>query len=387
MTLPNPPYIGNQIPNQPFYSPETPATFDRLSGVLTPNIQLDPNPSTLGGNGWVRPADWLPMPDVSPTEEKFVGLFAVYDLPENFVAVYFEGDYIVDWGDNNTSFMLSGMKAQHSYDWDSIPESTLTSEGYKQVLVTVTPYPGDNLEAMDLTVRHDYLSTCLSSPPWLDIKVSMPQASTGASIIFTGEYVGQGCGYLNLVERIHIVNCGEMTDVSGLFAYLPSLISVPLFDTSKVEIFEGMFTGSSAIKVIPSFNTPLATSMRRMFGGCSSLTTVPYMNTNSVQDMTQMFSGCYSLTFLPAFSVPLVSVFNDLFGYYGAPCLQSAPFTNISSNISFEGCLLGRQAIVDIFNGLANASATIDVRNNYGAADLTAEDLAIATDKGWTVLS
>lgn len=40
---------------------------------------------------------------------------------------------------------------------------------------------------------------------------------------------------------------------------------------------------------------------------------------------------------------------------------------------------------MDIFNGLATASSTIDVSYNYGASDLTAEDLAIAEDKGWTV--
>jgi hypothetical protein len=328
------------------------------------------------------------MPDVSPTEQKFVGLLAVYDTPENFIALYFEGDYIVDWGDGNTFFMPGGTKAQRSYDWDTIPDDTLTSEGYKQVLVTVTPYPEGDLTVMDLTVRHDSLG-CIVSTPWLDIKVSMPQASTGASMIFTGEYKGQGCGYFNSVERIHIVNCGEMTDVSGLFAYLPSLLSVPLFDTSKVEVFEGMFTGAYAIKVIPPLDTSSATNMTRMFGACFSLVTIPYMDTSSVEDMSEMFSGCYSLAFLPALNVASVGNFNYIFGYnYSGSTipLQSAPFVNISSNISYEGCLLGRQAIIDVFNGLAEGSSTINVSGNYGAADLTPEDIAIAEDKGWTVI-
>lgn len=40
MVIPNRPYIGNDIPNNPFNYPRTPATFDRLLGSLVPNIQL-----------------------------------------------------------------------------------------------------------------------------------------------------------------------------------------------------------------------------------------------------------------------------------------------------------------------------------------------------------
>jgi hypothetical protein len=73
--------------------------------------------------------------------------------------------------------------------------------------------------------------------------------------------------------------------------------------------------------------------------------------------------------------------------FTACPSLQAGIMAGVSTDISYYNCLLGHQAIVDIFNGLAAANATIDVRNNYGAADLTSEDIAIATDKGWTVLS
>lgn len=33
---------------------------------------------------WVRPAEWLPMPEVLPTEDKFAGLIAVYDTDWNY---------------------------------------------------------------------------------------------------------------------------------------------------------------------------------------------------------------------------------------------------------------------------------------------------------------
>jgi len=48
---------------------------------------------------------------------------------------------------------------------------------------------------------------------------------------------------------------------------------------------------------------------------------------------------------------------------------------------------LSRAAIVSIFTNLGTAvgAQTVTVTGNHGVPDLTAPDLAIATDKGWTV--
>ena len=45
--------------------------------------------------------------------------------------------------------------------------------------------------------------------------------------------------------------------------------------------------------------------------------------------------------------------------------------------------------MLEIFNQLADVSysATIDIRNNSYTADLTSDDIAIATNKGWTVIN
>ena len=68
------------------------------------------------------------------------------------------------------------------------------------------------------------------------------------------------------------------------------------------------------------------------------------------------------------------------------------PFLNLSNifgltkSHSYNTNKLSRLALINIFNNLGNAtSQTIDVRYNPGTADLTPEDIAIATSKGWTV--
>jgi hypothetical protein len=456
MTFPNPPGVNNPIPNNPFYSPETPATFDLLSGVLTPNIQLVPNPDdNAGGSGWVRPVDWLPMPDVSSTEQKFVGLFAVYNLPENFIAVYFEGDYTVDWGDGTVENFNSGETAQHSYSWSATPASTLTNQGYRQVVATVIPQSGSNLTAMNLSARHDSVSENYSYS-WLDISVSLPEAGLGQSIIVSQGCLFEGCYPMEL-QNLLVLNTGNATDLTYAVYFCAALRQAEIRNCSNVEIMDDLFeecyslekvsilgatscetidyafiycfnlkevilTGTASslmstdymfsdcysLVTAPLFDTPLVQSMQNMFEWCSSLVNVPEYDTSSVESMNDMFDQCYCLVTLPQFDTSSVTDLN--FGNYtqnlryfpeldassvsvpvqfGLPSLQAGVLNGISVDVSYNnqgGGALGRQAIVDIFNGLANASAEIDVRNNYGAADLTPTDVAIATGKGWTVL-
>ena len=54
-------------------------------------------------------------------------------------------------------------------------------------------------------------------------------------------------------------------------------------------------------------------------------------------------------------------------------------------SFSLEDCNFDQAGLVNVFNDLASATATITVTDNPGTGDLTAGNLAIATDKGWTV--
>lgn len=505
--LPNKPYKGNQIPNQPFYAPEVPATFDRLFGARVANEQLDPNPSNLGSNGWVRPTDWLPVPEITPSEEKFLGLFAVYDTPENFIAVYFEGDYTVDWGDGSVENFASGEKAQHSYKWSDIPASTVTSSGYRQVLVEVIPQSGQNLTLMDLTVRHDSCPTgdTYVTTPWLDISVSMPEAGTGESLIFASDEFS----YLNFysfladLQELRIINSGfstdlfssyiplsslkklsvnaqsleslgylknfeameevylevpnllfapfnldswersslkklvigdlltnsisnffrglkaleeaqigdmpfvteassvfydctslkkvtlgqtpSLTNVNGMFERCVSLVEAPFFDTSNLEEFSSCFTYCDSLESIPQYDLSSVTYMYETFYECYSLKNIPPLNLSSLESVSSPFYYCSSLYSFPEISLSESAI--DISTFFDrCSSLQQSGLSQVFSDIDYVGCLLGRAALVEIFNNLGEAEATINIEGNYGAADLTAEDLAIATDKGWTVL-
>ena len=67
---------------------------------------------------------------------------------------------------------------------------------------------------------------------------------------------------------------------------------------------------------------------------------------------------------------------------------SEAPFDNATSpqiNVSYTG--LDRNALVQLFNDLPNVSAgqIINITGTTGSEDLTASDIAIAENKGWTI--
>jgi hypothetical protein len=65
---------------------------------------------------WTRNPSWLALPTVGDTEQKFVGLIAVFEQ-SNFTAFTASGAYTVDWGDGVVEDVASGGTALHEYDF------------------------------------------------------------------------------------------------------------------------------------------------------------------------------------------------------------------------------------------------------------------------------
>ncbi|MBO7238343.1 MAG: hypothetical protein J6U96_03530 [Elusimicrobiaceae bacterium] len=74
-------------------------------------------------------------------------------------------------------------------------------------------------------------------------------------------------------------------------------------------------------------------------------------------------------------------------GVKGLIVSSSAPFDGASPQINVSYTGMNRVALVALFNSLPTVSASqvIDITGATGAADLTADDIAIVTGKGWTL--
>ena len=304
---------------------------------MSRDLYIKANAST---KEWVRPSDWLPMPtNITSADQIFVGLHAVFESGQNYCAFSFTtstGQYQVDWGDGTVTLHNSNTVAQKNYDYASISDSTLCSRGYKQVIIKVTPVSGNLLTC---NFQQKFVTTPAQnqaySSGFLECILSMPNATSGGSIIFGGG------------TTIRHAYC------------------------EKVDI-----------KTIGN-----ATIIQNMFSGCFSLQSVPLFNTQNVTNMGNMFQNCYSLNFIPNFNTALVTNFTN----FANGCNSLDRCTTIFRNsVGLQNCQLSKDALVEILTNLINrtatTSATIDITGNWGATALTSADRLIATNKNWTIV-
>jgi hypothetical protein len=371
---------------------------------------------------WVRPADWLPIPRIVTGEEVFYSVFAIYNVTlGNFVAFSFTGNYTVDWGDGSAiENITSGVVAQHQYDWANV--GNVTSEGFRQALIKVTPQSGQNLTAINLQKNHSTIGASKVSQH-LDIVMSIPNVG-GVLNFYNGTIVNRIC------ERVWIKQMGNVTsffamfyiafpklqsalfpdtssvtDMNQMFVGCVSLKTIELFNTQNVTNVSGMFNGCSSLIEVPLFNLQNATSTSFMFNGCKNLKTVPLFNLISVTTTDQMFNGCYSLVTVPELNTSLItntyamfyqcpgltnlslnlsSTTNSSLFFNSSTSLQKFTATGLKRGMSLLNCQMSATELNNFFTSLGTASGaqTIVVTGNHGASTC---NTSIATAKGFTV--
>ena len=221
------------------------------------------------------------------------------------------------------------------------------------------------------------------------------------------------------------------TNMSYMFYSATQLVTVGQFDTSNTTNMSYMFSGCQSLTTIPQLDTSSVTNMYQMFYYCSKLTTIPQLDVSSVTDVHQMFSGCSNLVELPDFNCVNLKTFGGA-SYntwlYNSSNIQKIGVIDCDSvtNIGyifgegnrnyltdFGGCRnlgkassvsntnssyfmnyapnLNYQSVLNVLNGLYDrASAglsvlTLKLHANH-LAMLSEDDIAIATNKGWTIV-
>lgn len=305
-----------------------------------------------------RPSDWLPLPDLLPTDHRFVGLFAIFQgasgnsgasADGNYLALSSEivgsnTNYTVDWGNGVVQQYSSGATAQYQYNYESIPSNTISVEGYKQVIVQVYPsVQGNTMTTIDLHRRYvqpglTFYSGNISAitdsvVPWLDIKI----AGAGISTANIGRYgTGSGIEYrLRSLYKFEWVGESSLTQGNWFFQDCTSLVEVVGTDwTKKMQTASNMFKNCySLIKVSP-LNFQSATELNSVFNTCISLRYAPrLLNTNNVTSLSFIFALCYSLVSIPWFDTSKVRIWTTAF--YGCYSLKSIPLLNTSSGVQF----------------------------------------------------
>lgn len=243
--------------------------------------------------------------------------------------------------------------------------------------------------------------------PYLwDLKAS---SMTGAYTISTSRAKYNFCNeMINMFEGMSGLTSLNLTDFDStgvinmgrMFFGCSGLTSLDLknLNTSKVTNMQGMFYNCSGLTSLEIYNdstsskfiTSMVTNMSAMFQNCSNLTTLNLFNIDSsnVTTMSTMFSGCSKLTTLTFDALNLGGVrISNMF----RNCSSLTELTglyNVDSNLDLSACPLTVSSAVNVISSLAAVTKTTTLKLKASTySSLTAAQIKVATDKGWTVTS
>lgn len=185
--------------------------------------------------------------------------------------------------------------------------------------------------------------------------------------------------FTTLPQLILDFDWSNVINMRRMFYYCQNLTTVPTLNTVNVTTMESAFYFCQSLANVSTLNTTNVTRTDYMFGYCSNLTTIPSLNASSLININNMFEHCSALTTLGALT--------NLGQAYLTS--QSANYSNYKLDLS-PCTSLTHDSLMNVINGLydiatAGCNTQQLVLGSTNLAKLSAEEIAIATNKGWSV--
>jgi hypothetical protein len=365
------------------------------TSTVTSGVNMQPMATSVA---WVRNPSWLPLPTVTGTEQKVVGLYCI-NKESNFIAFTVAGSYTVNWGDGVTENFATGSTAYHQYDWsDTDLDGTnapvaftdigdligRTSHGYingsmvqfYDIVGTTGLVASQTYYVVNATSDTFQVSATPGGSPiplttdgsanLLNYKQAVvtitPQAandltSLNFNVRHTATAVTYATGWMDLLvsgpllsvlvvsalaqnirwgklKQFQLVSASSITNFSYIFYTCSSLTSIPMLNTTAGTNFSYMFYGCTSLTSIPMLNTAGGTNFSYMFYTCPSLTSIPLLNTTAGINFSYMFCSCTSLASIPLLNTVAGTTFNNMF--YTCPSLTSIPMLNTAAGTDFN---------------------------------------------------
>lgn len=383
---------------------------------------------------YVRPTEWLAIPDNINGVQKVSILNAVFDTDSEFVAFICQGDYTIDWGDGTTENFASGVKSEHKYEYSDVDlnSDTVAKFGYKQCVITITPQVGNNLTLINLNTYHSVIGSLINSGKginFLDIRIN----SSYCTLLIIASTTKNGTNAYVRPTMLEQSIIGEIADTnfSYMFVNCWLLQSSIIKNSANITNMQNIHSTNRKLKYIPDYDFSSTTSLAGSFNGCldllyddriintsSALTSLSgtfnscfrlkkgfnFANTSNVTTINSMYNTCSILMEFPAYNFPLVEFAQTSF-VTSCNSLQVIPnmivgntatfsFTNtynltkmlmpIYTSFSITNNKMSATALNEMYSILPTVTGqTITVAGNYGVAS---DDPSIATAKGWTVV-
>jgi surface protein len=201
----------------------------------------------------------------------------------------------------------------------------------------------------------------------------------------------------NIVQMFKNCEALEMVDASRL-------------DVSNVTTLERVFSNCKSLKIIDvsKWDVSNVVNMTSTFGDCLSVNVLDVSNwdVSKVKRIDSIFYSCSELEMLDLTNWDVSNVENISFAFGACRKLSSLVgyrsidevITNnitalkglkVSSYFSLNDTILDRASLRAVINGLADLTGQTAQKLTLGAtliAKLTDEDIAIATNKNWTIV-
>lgn len=253
------------------------------------------------------------------------------------------------------------------YDWSMVYDGTGFFESCS--------YSGDNWDNFNANFNGKFISAA-----------SMFKAVNNRDFKSFPDFSGPAFGDIHNAENM-FQNNYHLTTISGL-------------NTESCVSTNQMFYNCINLESVTGLNTKNVQNMENMFRNCGKLTTVSEIDTKNVRNLGMMFWGCKELTEvtfsdlggLTSTSSPFDSYCVKLTTLNG--CVNFGKYRNLSGSQGFLQYLtnLSYESAVNFLNGLydrksAGYSELTLVLPSSAYKQLTTEDRAIATNKGWKLSS
>lgn len=216
---------------------------------------------------------------------------------------------------------------------------------------------------------------------------------------FNGELHSSTYPYPVHIELINIkdwkLNSDKVTSMARFLSGFTHLKTVTLpFNTTQVTNMSRMFNECYLLEDIDisTFDTSNVTDMSYMFAQCMSIKKLDlkHFNTSKVKNFNMMFDSCYSLyeldfSSLDTSAVTAGSTINML---NACDNLTNLILGKITTNFKINNCnKLSHDSLINIIAALEPTDSTLVLTiGSNNLAKLTDEEIAVATEKGWSLV-
>lgn len=216
--------------------------------------------------------------------------------------------------------------------------------------------------------------------------------------------IGYGANNEKIVGTSEAITSIKLADY-GMKFQGSSITTIPsIFDLSGYTSLNDMFKDCNKLTSISELDTSKVTSMSGTFWGCSKLQHIPFLDTSKVKNMYTTFYACPMTTY-QEFDLSSLdgTAYNAIYPFYtttapenlggfkdvGKGYIARTNYGDIllqsQSNLTYESCMNVINKVYDLnLNTIYNGSPKIRFHATPYAL-LSADDIAIATVKGWTV--